>query len=195
MEEVWREIVSGEKETKELPDNMMTLEDFLTKAGVVDDQDVKMEEGSSPPMMKLLSKGMYAFDAVPHSSYQVMVYVEGSIDGFGIGMEVISGSDGVRGKRAHEMVHEIDRKIKGGNVMFKIDMSKAYDRLEWGFLLKVLERFGFSNQWRDLIFRCISSYWFLVSLSGKSFGFLNPREVSAKGIPSLLAFSFYPKTP
>ncbi|GAV59881.1 bZIP_1 domain-containing protein [Cephalotus follicularis] len=74
VEEVWREIVSGEKKEmkEELPDDMMTLEDFLAKAGAVDDQDVKMEEGPPPPMTELLSGGMYAFDAVPQSSYQVM---------------------------------------------------------------------------------------------------------------------------
>lgn len=29
----------------------------------------------------------------------------------------------------------------------KSDMEKAYDRVEWGFVLKVLEKFGFSNKW------------------------------------------------
>lgn len=31
---------------------------------------------------------------------------------------------------AQELVREINRKVTGGNVVFKIDMAKAYDRLE-----------------------------------------------------------------
>lgn len=42
------------------------------------------------------------------------------------------------------MVNEIDRKAEGGNIMFKIDMSKAYDRMEWRFLLRTLRAMGFS---------------------------------------------------
>lgn len=30
---------------------------------------------------------------------------------------------------AHEMLQDLDRKVVGGNVMFKFDMSKAYDRV------------------------------------------------------------------
>lgn len=29
----------------------------------------------------------------------------------------------------------------------KMDISKAYDRIEWGFLVAVLRRFGFSEIW------------------------------------------------
>lgn len=36
---------------------------------------------------------------------------------------------------AHEMVADIDRQAEGGNIIFKYDMSKAYDRVEWRFLL------------------------------------------------------------
>lgn len=34
---------------------------------------------------------------------------------------------------AQEMMHYIGRKSFGGNVICKLDMEKAYDRLEWRF--------------------------------------------------------------
>jgi len=39
---------------------------------------------------------------------------------------------------AHELVREIDRHTYGGNIIFKLYMMKAYDRLEWDFLFAVM---------------------------------------------------------
>lgn len=39
---------------------------------------------------------------------------------------------------AQDMVHSLNRKIVGGNMIAKIDMSKAYDRVHWDFLQEVL---------------------------------------------------------
>ncbi|GAV59880.1 LOW QUALITY PROTEIN: bZIP_1 domain-containing protein, partial [Cephalotus follicularis] len=94
------------------PDDMMTLEDFLAKAGAVDDRDVKMEEGLPPPMAELLSGRMYAFDAVPQIAYQVIMV--GSIVGFGNGMELTAGGGGggvggVRGRRGRVMMEPLDK--------------------------------------------------------------------------------------
>ncbi|XP_012838122.1 PREDICTED: uncharacterized protein LOC105958653 [Erythranthe guttata] len=47
---------------------------------------------------------------------------------------------------AQELVSDIDRKVKGGNVIFKFDMSKAYDRLEGRFLITTMQVLGFSHQ-------------------------------------------------
>lgn len=51
------------------------------------------------------------------------------------------------------------KKKKGatGFVGIKIDLHKAYDRVDWNVLLCVLEAFGFDNKFKLLVFRCISS--------------------------------------
>lgn len=38
----------------------------------------------------------------------------------------------------YKMVHSGNRKSKGGNVILKIDMSKTYDRVNWGFLKLIM---------------------------------------------------------
>lgn len=38
----------------------------------------------------------------------------------------------------------------------KLDMSKVYDWVEWGFLRQVMIKLGFDEAWINLIMRCIS---------------------------------------
>lgn len=63
------------------------------------------------------------------------------------------------------MVHSLHKKVLGGNAMIKIDMSKAYDRVDWGFLLNVLHAFGFLNKFCQLIEECVKSPWFSVMMN------------------------------
>jgi hypothetical protein len=46
----------------------------------------------------------------------------------------------------HESIHEMHREKQSG-VIFKIDFEKAYDKVKWSFVRKVLKIKGFSNQW------------------------------------------------
>lgn len=53
---------------------------------------------------------------------------------------------------ANEVAHFIHNKRSGdGYLALKLDLSKAYDRMEWSSLHKVLERFGFAPMWIDVI--------------------------------------------
>ncbi|XP_060183174.1 uncharacterized protein LOC132613143 [Lycium barbarum] len=58
---------------------------------------------------------------------------------------------------AQEIVHDIGKHNKGGNKVMKLDMAKAYDRLSWSFLFKVLQRFGFCDNWIDMIRRIVDN--------------------------------------
>lgn len=44
---------------------------------------------------------------------------------------------------AIELAHDIDKKVRGGNLMLKLD-SKAYDKASSSFLIQVMRRKGFS---------------------------------------------------
>lgn len=71
---------------------------------------------------------------------------------------------------AQELIRDINRKTTGGNVAFKIDMAKAYDRLEWRFILKAMETFGFSPHARDLIYRNLCNIWYSFRINGEYVG-------------------------
>ena len=60
---------------------------------------------------------------------------------------------------AFEIAHFLKRKMKGkmGLAALKVDMSKAYDRIECDFLLEVMCKMGFPNKWLNLIRLYIST--------------------------------------
>ncbi|XP_057792367.1 uncharacterized protein LOC131009155 [Salvia miltiorrhiza] len=49
---------------------------------------------------------------------------------------------------------------------FKLDMAKAYDRVEWGFLKDIMSHLGFASSFVDLILRCVLSVSFQVLVNG-----------------------------
>ena len=56
----------------------------------------------------------------------------------------------------------IRKKGKKGVLALKLDVSKAYDRLEWGFLEGMMTELGFLEVWVDRVMSCVSTPSFLV---------------------------------
>lgn len=54
---------------------------------------------------------------------------------------------------------------KRGFMAHKLDMSKAYDRIEWDYVACILIKMGFSALWIDRVMRCVTlvRYSFLVN--------------------------------
>lgn len=67
---------------------------------------------------------------------------------------------------AQEIIRDIHRRNKLHNVVVKLDMAKAYDRVFWKYLLKVLRCFGFSERIIDMVLRLISNSWYSVLVNG-----------------------------
>ena len=60
---------------------------------------------------------------------------------------------------AYELTHHINnrRRGAGGLAAIKLDMSKAYNRIEWPFLKKMMQNMGFQELWIDLIIKCVTT--------------------------------------
>ena len=65
----------------------------------------------------------------------------------------------------HEVIHSMEKNKRLG-MAFKLDISKAYDKVKWDFLYEVLERVGFNNKVINLIKMMIGSVQYSVLLNG-----------------------------
>ena len=69
---------------------------------------------------------------------------------------------------AFETLHHIknQKKKKAGFMVLKLDMSKAYDRVEWGFLEVTMLKMGFNERWVALVMSCIDSASYSILVNG-----------------------------
>lgn len=62
-------------------------------------------------------------------------------------------------------------------------MAKAYDRLEWRFLLHTMKAFVFSEQARDLIYRIICNIEYFFYINGETVGHVRSTRSVRQGDP------------
>lgn len=65
----------------------------------------------------------------------------------------------------------------------KLDMSKAYDRVEWILISKIMEKLGFVESWIIKIMACIESVHYVVVINGSPQGSIIPQRRLRQGDP------------
>ena len=77
---------------------------------------------------------------------------------------------------AFESLHSMHnhKSTKEGYMAIKLDMSKAYDRVEWSFLECMMKKLGFNERWITLMMLCVSSVSYSILINGAPQGFIRP---------------------
>ncbi|XP_042990668.1 uncharacterized protein LOC122317666 [Carya illinoinensis] len=86
---------------------------------------------------------------------------------------------------AFEALHTMKARLKGseGYMALKLDMSKAYDRIEWAFLRSVMLKMGFPVKWIELVMKCVSAVSYSLIVNGEPQPLFWPTRGLRQGDP------------
>ncbi|KAL9686472.1 hypothetical protein QQ045_023932 [Rhodiola kirilowii] len=83
-----------------------------------------------------------------------------------------------------ELLCKYNRKHLSKRCMLKIDITKAYDMVDWSFLKTILGLFGFPSIFVQWIMACVSSAHFSVLINGSLEGYFKSNRGIRQGDPS-----------
>lgn len=83
-----------------------------------------------------------------------------------------------------EVLHSMRTKKRGpGYMVIKIDLEKAYDRLDWDFIRDTLFEVGLNNTWVRNIMSCIETSRLSILWNGEKLNWFKPERGTRQGDP------------
>nr|POF16873.1 line-1 retrotransposable element orf2 protein [Quercus suber] len=83
-----------------------------------------------------------------------------------------------------EVIHTLSKKRgRVGYMALKIDLEKAYDKLEWSFIRETLIRVNISSDLIDIIMSCVSTVSMLMLFNGEALDLIYPSRGIRQGDP------------
>ena len=65
----------------------------------------------------------------------------------------------------HEVIHSL-KSTRRPSMLIKLDIEKAYNKLSWQYMDKMLEAFGFSPDWVEWVMSLVTTPFFNILLNG-----------------------------
>ena len=84
---------------------------------------------------------------------------------------------------AYEIIHYLKHKKNGNDSIMatKLDMSKAFDKVEWSFIEIVMRKMSLNESWISLVMKCLTSVTYSAIINGSVHGSIMPTRELRQG--------------